>query len=426
MIEYIISYYVVSVNKYELFLMLEGFINCDVCVVGGGYIGFLFVLYLVEMGYDVVVLEGVCIGFGVSGCNGGQLVNFYSCDIDVIEKNYGLDVVKMFGSMMFEGGDIICECIQWYQIQCDYCLGGLFVVMNYKQLEILEEQKVNWECYGNIQLELLDREVICCEVDSDCYVGVLFDYSGGYIYLLNFVIGEVDVICLNGGWVYEQLLVICIQYISLVVVSIVCGQVIVCYVIVVGNVYFGDKLELELVKCSMLCGIQVVIIVLLLEEVVCLLILKNYCVEDCNYLLDYYCLIGDNCLLYGGGVVYGVCDLDDVEWLIMLKLLKIFLQLQGVKIDYCWMGNFLLILLWMLQFGCFDNNIYYMQGYSGYGVICIYFVGCLILELLCGDVECFDVFVKLLYYLFLGGCSLCIFFIVMGVVYYSLCDCFGV
>ena len=56
---------------------------------------------------------------------------------------------------------------------------------------------------------------------------------------------------------------------------------------------------------------------------------ENYCVEDCNYLLDYYRLTGDNRLLYGGGVVYGARDPDDVERLIMPKLLKTFPQLQG-------------------------------------------------------------------------------------------------
>lgn len=80
------------------------------------------------------------------------------------------------------------------------------------------------------------------------------------------------------------------------------------------------------------------------EEVARSLIPKNYCVEDCNYLLDYYRLTGDNRLLYGGGVVYGARDPDDVERLIMPKLLKTFPQLQGVKIDYRWTGNFLLTL----------------------------------------------------------------------------------
>ncbi len=81
--------------------------------------------------------------------------------------------------------------------------------------------------------------------------------------------------------------------------------------------------------------------------------------------LDYYRLIADNRLPYGGGVVYGARDPDDVERLVVPKLLKTFPQLKGVKIDYRWTGNFLLTLSRMPQFGRLDTNIYYMQGYSG-------------------------------------------------------------
>ena len=94
MTEHTTSYYAASANKYEPFPTLEGSINCDVCVVGGGYTGLSSALHLAEMGYDVVVLEGARIGFGASGRNGGQLVNSYSRDIDVIEKNYGPDAAK--------------------------------------------------------------------------------------------------------------------------------------------------------------------------------------------------------------------------------------------------------------------------------------------------------------------------------------------
>lgn len=75
----------------------------------------------------------------------------------------------MLGSMMFEGGEIIRERIKRYQIDCDYRPGGLFVAMNDKQLATLEEQKENWERYGNKQLELLDANAIRREVASDRY-----------------------------------------------------------------------------------------------------------------------------------------------------------------------------------------------------------------------------------------------------------------
>ncbi len=66
-----------------------------------------------------------------------------------------------------------------------------------------EEQKANWERYGNTQLELLDRGHSSPEVD-DRYVGALLDHSGGHIHPLNLAIGEADAIRLNGGRVYER------------------------------------------------------------------------------------------------------------------------------------------------------------------------------------------------------------------------------
>ena len=239
--------------------------------------------------------------------------------------------------------------------------------------------------------------------------------------------GDVEeIMVIGGGRVYEQSPVTRIQHTSPAVVSTARGQVTARYVIVAGNAYLGDKLEPELAKRSMPCGTQVVTTAPLSEEVARSLIPKNYCVEDCNYLLDYYRLTADNRLLYGGGVVYGARDPDDVERLIMPKLLKTFPQLQGVKIDYRWTGNFLLTLSRMPQFGRLDNNIYYMQGYSGHGVTCTHLAGRLISELLRGDAERFDAFAKLPHYPFPGGRSLRIPFTAMGAAYYSLRDRLGV
>lgn len=107
-------------------------------------------------------------------------------------------------------------------------------------------------------------------------------------------------------------------------------------------------------------------------------------------------------------MVYGARDPDDVERLVVPKLLKTFPQLKGVKIDYRWTGNFLLTLSRMPQFGRLDTNIYYMQGYSGHGVTCTHLAGRLIAELLRGDAERFDAFANLPHYPFPGGrCAAC-------------------
>lgn len=426
MTEHTTSYYAASANQYEPFPQLNESVTCDVCVVGGGYTGLSAALHLSEMGFDVVLLEAARIGFGASGRNGGQLVNSYSRDIGVIERNYGPEAAKMLGSMMFEGGEIIRERIKRYQIDCDYRPGGLFVAMNHKQLEKLEDQKANWERYGNTQLELLDANELKREVNSDRYVGALLDHSGGHIHPLNLAIGEANAIRLNGGRVYEQSPVTKIQHTSPAVVSTEKGQVTAKHVIVAGNAYLGDKVEPELAKRSMPCGTQVLTTEPLGEDVARSLIPKNYCVEDCNYLLDYYRLTADNRLLYGGGVVYGARDPADIERLVMPNLLKTFPQLKGVKIDYSWTGNFLLTLSRLPQVGRLDNNIYYSQGCSGHGVTYTHLAGRLIAELLRGDAERFNAFANLPHYPFPGGRTFRIPFTAMGAAYYSLRDRLGV
>ncbi|MFL9708915.1 FAD-dependent oxidoreductase, partial [Aeromonas veronii] len=80
-------------------------------------------LHLAERGYQVVLLEAARIGFGASGRNGGQIVNSYSRDIDTIERNCPPEQARLLGNMLFEGGDIIRERIERYQIQCDFRQG---------------------------------------------------------------------------------------------------------------------------------------------------------------------------------------------------------------------------------------------------------------------------------------------------------------
>ncbi len=426
MTEHTASYYAASANEYAPFPALTESVHCDVCVVGGGFTGLSSALHLAEQGYDVVVLESARVGFGASGRNGGQLVNSYSRDIDVIESSYGADAARMLGGMMFEGGEIIRERISRYRIDCDYRAGGLFVALNHRQMATLEEQKANWERYGNSQLELLDEEAIGHEVASERYVGALLDRSGGHIHPLNLAIGEAQAIKLNGGRIFEQSPVVKIEHGTSAVVKTASGQVTARYVLIAGNAYLGDKLEPKLAKRSMPCGTQIVATAPLPADVAKKLIPANYCVEDCNYLLDYYRLTADNRLLYGGGVVYGARDPDNVERLIVPKMLKTFPQLKGVKIDYRWTGNFLLTMSRMPQFGRLENNIYYMQGYSGHGVTCTHLAGRLIAEALRGDAERFDAFARLPHYPFPGGRNLRIPFTAMGAAYYSLRDRLGV
>ena len=420
------SYYAATRNFTGDFPVLDGAVDCDVCVSGAGYTGLSSALFLAEAGYSVTVLEAAKVGFGASGRNGGQLVNSYSRDVDVIEERYGDKTAEVLGSMIFEGADIIRQRIQHYDIQCDYRPGGIFAAMNKKQLKGLAEQKKGWERYGNKNLTMLGKDDIRREVGSEAYVGGLLDMQGGHIHPLNLALGEASAIIGLGGKIYEQSAAVEITYGEPITVRTAKGVVKAKYLLIAGNAYLPQGLDNRVTSKSMPCGSQIVVTEPLSEKQARSLIKNNYCVEDCNYLLDYYRLTADNRLLYGGGVVYGAREPDDIEQLIRPKILKTFPQLKDVKIDYRWTGNFLLTMSRMPQFGRIEKNAYYMQGYSGHGVTCSHLAGKLISEMIRGDAERFDAFASLPHMPMIGGRTFSAPLTALGAVYYSLRDRFGI
>jgi gamma-glutamylputrescine oxidase len=419
------SYYAASATPVPQRPALQGEVETDVCIIGAGYTGLSTALFLLENGFKVSIVEAAKVGFGASGRNGGQIVNSYSRDIDVIERTVGPKQAQLLGQMAFEGGRIIRERIAKYDIQCDLKDGGVFAALTTKQMGHLEAQKKLWERYGHTQLELMDAKRIREVVASENYIGGMLDMSGGHIHPLNLALGEAAAVESLGGVIYEQSPATRIERGANPVVHTPEGRIKAKFVVVAGNAYLGNLVP-ELAAKSMPCGTQVITTEPLSDELAASLLPQDYCVEDCNYLLDYYRLTGDKRLIYGGGVVYGARDPANIEAIIRPKMLKTFPQLRDVKIDFAWTGNFLLTLSRLPQVGRIGDNIYYSQGCSGHGVTYTHLAGKVLAEALRGQAERFDAFAGLPHYPFPGGRLFQVPFSAIGAWYYTLRDKLGV
>ncbi|MEM6049429.1 FAD-binding oxidoreductase [Erwinia sp. P7711] len=424
--DHVKSYYAATANPHESWPQLQESIQCDVCVIGAGFTGLSSALFLTETGYDVVVLEAAKVGFGASGRNGGQVVNSYSRDVDVIEQRYGKESAQLLGSMMFEGASVIRDRISRYAIDCDFRPGGIFAALNKRQLHHLKLQHKRWEHYGNAELEMLDEAAMRREVASERYVGGLLDNNGGHLHPLNLALGEAEAIRRHGGRIYERSEVISVSYGTPHQITTAQGHVTAKFVIFAGNAYLAPHLEPRLARMSIPCGSQIITTEPLSADKALSLLPNNRCVEDCNYLLDYFRLTADNRLLYGGGVVYGAREPQDIETLIRPKLLKTFPQLAEIKFDYAWSGNFLLTLSRMPQIGRLDNGVFYIQGDSGHGVTFTHLAGKLACEAIKGQPQRFDAFAKIPHLPFPGGHRFRIPLTAIGAAWYSLRDRLGV
>ncbi|MGJ4854503.1 NAD(P)/FAD-dependent oxidoreductase [Labrys sp. La1] len=403
---------------------LNEHLSADICVIGAGFTGISAALELAERGYSVVVLEAVRIGFGASGRNGGQIVNGYSRDLDVIEKRYGHQAAKALGAMAGEGADIIRGRIASYDIDCDLVPGGFFAAFTDKQLRELEDQQRIWESHGHGGLERIDRAGLPAIVKSDRYVGGLVDHKGGHIHPLSLVLGEAAAVERHGGRIFEHSPVVSVEQGARPVVRTRHGAVTCTYLLVCGNAYIGNLLP-EIGGKMMPVSSQVVATEPLDEAVIRDLLPANYCVEDMNYILDYYRRTADNRLLFGGGIVYGGGDPASIEAKIRPSLARTFPQLANIRFDYAWSGNFALTLTRIPHVGRLSPSIYFSHGDSGHGVTTTHLLGKILGEAVAGQAERFDVWSSLPYYPFPGGKTFRVPLTVLGAWWYGLRDKFG-
>ena len=412
------SYYAQSANTAPERPAARGEIRAQACVIGAGFSGLSTALALAERGYQVIVLEASHVGWGASGRNGGQLVNGYSRDLDVVEQRYGTEAARALGAMAFEGADIIRERVARYDIDCHLRAGGVFAALNARQMADLKTRKTSWEAHGHDDLELLDDTTIREHAATDLYVGGLLDRRGGHVHPMNLALGEAAALESLGGVIHEQSPVVRLEHGPPARVHTDAATITADTVVVCGNAYLGNAVP-DLRDRVMPVATQIMATEPLGADVANRLMPAGSCVEDCNYMLDYYRMSGDHRLLFGGGTVYGGTTPADIEAKLRPHLRRTFPELAEARIDYAWSGNFALTLTRIPHLGQLADNVYFSHGYSGHGVTTTHLAGVLLAEAIDGDASRFNAFAGLKNHAFPGGRLLRVPLSVLGSWYYQ-------
>lgn len=418
------SWYAASANDRHVRDTLEGALSADICIIGAGFTGISAALELAERGYSVIVLEAERVGFGASGRNGGQIVNGYSRDLDVIEGRYGREKADALAAMSREGGDIIRQRVAKYGIDCDLRDGGFFAAFTPKQVRYLETVKRSYEAHGFDEMEMVARKDVGRYVRSGRYAGGMIDKRGGHIHPLNLVLGEAAAAESLGAAIFENSRVVRVDMAGKPVVHTAGGRVASTYLLVCGNAYLGNLLP-AVTDRMMPVSSQVMATEPLDPALIESLLPADYCVEDANYVLDYYRRTSDNRLLYGGGIGYGGQDPANLTAVIRPNMVRTFPELAGVKIDYAWSGNFALTLTRIPHVGRLSPHVYFSHGDSGHGVTTTHLLGKLLGEAVAGHAERFDVWASLPSLPFPGGKALRVPLTALGAWWYGLRDRLG-
>jgi len=417
--EHVASYYAATRKPEAEYPQLKGERHCDVAVVGAGFTGVSAALHLAERGYDVALIEANRVGWGASGRNGGQLIGGF-VDADKIDKRFGSEAADMARRMGFESREILVQRVEKHSIDCDLKFGFLDVAQRDGDMQDFEnyfavKKRANYQH----QMRIVAQHEMPDYLGTDYYIGGLADYGNGHLHPLNLCIGEARAAHELGANVYEQSRVTRIQHGAKPVVETDSGCVHAGKVVLAGNAYLGDT-EPRIRHAIIPAGSYMIATEALPEALAKELLPADmaYCEQTIG--LNYFRLSPDNRMLFGGMCNYSGRDPKSIIASLQPKMLKIFPQLKGLRVDYEWGGMIAISINRIPQFGRIEGNTYYAQGYSGHGVAPTHLAGKMLADAVAGDSEQFDVFSRVRHWWLPGGKWFANPALALGMLYYRL------
>ncbi len=199
------------------------------------------------------------------------------------------------------------------------------------------------------------------------------------------------------------------------------GEVRSRHVVFCGNAWLGSTVPLLQSKI-MNIGTYIVATEPLGEDRARRLIANNTAVADMNWIIDYFRRSADHRLLFGGRVNYSGLGTFDAPTATRKRMLGVFPQLEDVKIECAWGGDLDITLNRAPHFGRLASNVYFLQGFSGHGIVLTGIAGKLVAEAIAGTAERFDVFTRIPHTSFPGGAALRRPALVLAMLYYRIKD----
>lgn len=354
---------------------LHGRRRTRICVIGAGFAGVNTALGLIERGErDVVLIESGEIGQGASGRNGGFVFGGFSRGEDALLKDLGETKARALYSGTTAAVELIRNRIDRYRIDCDRCESGVIWANWFRDPEVLlERQRLLARRFG-VDWQWLPEQELRRRIISRRYHDGLFEPQAFHFHPLKYVSALAEAVAEAGGCVHEHTPATALER---------SGE---------GWLVRTPEGEIEAEQVVLACGgylaglrSQVDAAVLPIATYVMVteplgsrmgeILTTSAAVYDTRFAFDYYRPLPDTRLLWGGRISVRDRSPHEVQRLLYRDLLKVFPQLQGVRIDHAWSGLMSYARHQMPQVGLLDQGLWLAQAFGGHGVAPTTFAG---------------------------------------------------
>ncbi len=362
------TYYAATASDKDAYPSLNADLDVDTLIIGGGYAGLSTALGLVERGHtDVALIDAEGIGFGCSGRNGGFAFAGYSLHEHGLIKKVGAKKARELYGFTTDGIELIRERINTYNIDCEANYAGVLLCNWFKDESTLPKHAAFMADNFGVDLEFMSPEELRAIVKSDRYNGALVENNAFHFHPLKYALGLAEAATDQGAQLFSNTPAVHVDADGPVKrVKTPNGMITAKRLVICCGGYLNGLYK-PLQRASLPIATYVVVTEPLGarrdEAFTC-----GHAIYDTRFAFDYYRPLQDGRIMWGGRVSVNTNQPDDLAKKLKGDLLKVYPQLEGVKIDYGWQG----LMSWsahkMPQIGEERPSVWYAQAFGGHGV----------------------------------------------------------
>lgn len=372
------SWYEDSCGHRPQYHSLDGDIETDVAIVGGGFCGLSAALHLSQAGTQVALIEAHRFGDGASGRNGGQMGSGQRGDVAALEKELGFDRSKALWDMAEDAKRSLLDTASQHGFDADYQEGQLTPMHKQRyEREAKHEVDILTQRYDYPHIEYLDQSQMAAALGSNSYHGGTMDTGTGHIHPMKYVIGLAMAASESGAELFEGTPAIALRQNGRFQVETATGTITADRVLLALNGYHDDfrpELASHVLPIQSFIGATVPLG-------------KNtpvlpgrQAVDDSRFVVRYFRKSKDGRLLFGGREAYGKSRPGDIEKAIRRQVAEIYPDLADVEFTHAWGGNVGITMPRLPYIREFEPGLWSAGGFSGHGVMMSNYTGRLIAE----------------------------------------------
>jgi gamma-glutamylputrescine oxidase len=357
------TWYEATAERGEGWPSLVSDLQCDCCVVGGGFAGLTTALELARKGLSVVLLEAGRVCWAASGRNGGFVSNGFALNVSSLAGLVGYEQAKALYGLSRLGTEFVRETISTHEPALK--MGdGLRVCVRYADGGQLKAYGERLQLELGESVDIHDVQETRRHLKTDRYFDSLYFPKAFHIHPLRYGLLLAKLAEEAGAQIYEHSQVNRIERNGGAWnVSCGTGKVSVKHVIVCVSA-LDRRLHAWSGSAVLPVATHVAVTAPLKQDVI-----KTFsAVADTRRAGDYYRLIADGRILWGGRITTRLAEPNHLAELMLGDMAKTFPALGKAQMDYAWSGKMAYALNKMPLIGKDPDGIWYATGFGGHGL----------------------------------------------------------